>query len=1403
MDLPLTAEEEARFVELWSEHGDAILGEEIPLRIRDQKTGKLVDQSPVDPKEKTLTAAALLHFPDRESVLLLEELDFKTSGRREEPKSQIEKSLPGVPDTHAGIDLRRRGLRRLLFDALVLRSTAQEAGYTLPAGLQSPKGEFQMGEVYDPETGEFRSENIEEYIARTGGGTSGEGTDSPVLRYAQGRKQQSDERRTRTQARKQEIRTPDIESALRSHGITFFEQEDPPRLSEDRTSYCGNPIDGTAYYIVVQQSQRRVPQFVTWDQVLAESRGSLAGEPYALKQVSAKGLSTAPVAKTRYGGERYLTGKKPDADVNLFVYEVYKDQPILQPLVRAISRSGLPERKPTAKAFSRALTEVRLQEETGTEEESDVLRGQRNLYKALRFFRYLCDHVVRYGPVRDGKVTLMVLRPEFYAASKRYFKEVMFPELDAFAHRNRVASQRMRGKSRKKQARIELKEGQGKQKRDPSNTLADPEQNFSIFEGNEVVFYRWSPRSKSRREISRFSPFAFRQFITGRTGKTALQRLPGAVRETAELFMLSGGVRVMGQRRQQRLYRQPNKNVNPDRKMNFGYPDKSRDPFFSWVPATVALDVKRPMSDRSLARSTPELEAVNREIQNARIRSRELQARISMLRRQVAGPEAIKAAQADLTTHIRRSSQLLAKKQQLSRELGAAQSAGSFEEDTFAPCLSDEEKAIQRGIKLARKILQNYRSALGRVRSLFRRLDSRPGALKQQPDVLRMRYDRAAQRKVVDPRDLDDVRRAVVSLARSLASYYRFVGRLGVRAEAGDEVAEAILYGDEDLDLVGLEAALPDSVSESFSALAGRLFTLGEDIRFNDQFDDLEESEFFEQTGAAAGVLTEESYNRFRAQMMLDLGIDRLVVQEVDPQTLQELAKAMRGERVTQRVRARPVAKAIASFVLPPGSLREEAIEAALYEKGWLVRPRVEDPKGDPFLVLYGEGTETALGGVLDLFGYGAYTTAASLERDATNPARVARAMEESTETFALDPAQQADMNYVIMQTVLRIYPALRAEFGREYSKTNAAMLAGDRAVDLLFLALVYEELNGFELAGPLSPAKEEETVTPLKRAIDTLAQDNLRLLRGSAALTSTGSYSVFKTYNPVLAELTRLRWNDRVYDVFVDTPEIVNIDAVGRYGFALARTQFFALSEEIGGDEVPEEVVEEKVKKELKFALTQPVNNVYTNRFTSPRTGETREVEPEVYSMFRLVWPVTAVLEDDDEEDRIASWGGDAPDLGPENGVVPFIEHLRGEAQQAIRSVASRGFAKRLSRATAPTPRLRGGPLTRTRTRREVEASGKEALRALRAPRAAGAAPRIGDVAERTEEARTAAIVPYWQGRPVVEKAVVRQAQSRAETLREQIAELDQTIRALEKQTKKNPTRTRGRRKRRTRRRR
>lgn len=70
-------------------------------------------------------------------------------------------------------------------------------------------------------------------------------------------------------------------TAVDDSGAGVFTRPDPPRLARDGRTFCGNFIDGTAYYMAVSDVDKPDTQFVSWAEVYASAvnGGWLQGEP--------------------------------------------------------------------------------------------------------------------------------------------------------------------------------------------------------------------------------------------------------------------------------------------------------------------------------------------------------------------------------------------------------------------------------------------------------------------------------------------------------------------------------------------------------------------------------------------------------------------------------------------------------------------------------------------------------------------------------------------------------------------------------------------------------------------------------------------------------------------------------------------------------------------------------------------------------------------------------------------------------------------------------------------------------------------------------------------------------------------------------------------------------------------
>lgn len=115
------------------------------------------------------------------------------------------------------------------------------------------------------------------------------------------------------------------------------------------------------------------------------------------------------------------------------------------------------------------------------------------------------------------------------------------------------------------------------------------------------------------------------------------------------------------------------------------------------------------------------------------------------------------------------------------------------------------------------------------------------------------------------------------------------------------------------------------------------------------------------------------------------------------------------------------------------------------------------------------------------------------------------------------------------------------------------------KLLKMVLIVHLYFDLGGYQLAGPLAGGTGKTLFQTGIQAIDK----ELAELIGGKALGSTPveQYTVYKTYNPVLFEMTRLYWPgyaaDRRWRGFLTQPEkLLDVDTVGRYGVAASLMQ-------------------------------------------------------------------------------------------------------------------------------------------------------------------------------------------------------------------------------------------------------
>lgn len=190
------------------------------------------------------------------------------------------------------------------------------------------------------------------------------------------------------------------------------------------------------------------------------------------------------------------------------------------------------------------------------------------------------------------------------------------------------------------------------------------------------------------------------------------------------------------------------------------------------------------------------------------------------------------------------------------------------------------------------------------------------------------------------------------------------------------------------------------------------------------------------------------------------------------------------------------------------------------------------------------------------------------------------------------------------------------------------AVLTGvvdDELLHLLLLVMAYYELDGLLLTGPLSAAPNSAGFE-LTTGVRSL-EGQISTLLGGKPLGSSAeeSYTVYKTYNPVLFEMTRLFWpgtlSDPRWSGILTRPDVLSdVDAAGRYGCAAQLMQQAVLQT---NDKV-------EVSALLQDAIVAPVQAyaksghdnwaAFTQALMLGRKGPTGAIH-----LFDLLWPLGA----------------------------------------------------------------------------------------------------------------------------------------------------------------------------------
>lgn len=600
-------------------------------------------------------------------------------------------------------------------------------------------------------------------------------------------------------------------------------------------------------------------------------------------------------------------------------------------------------------------------------------------------------------------------------------------------------------------------------------------------------------------------------------------------------------------------------------------------------------------------------------------------------------------------------------------------------------CLSGDDLKVRKELRTLSNVLGQFEGALGRVRSIFRRLN-------EEPTALRLGHE-------------GDVPQAVNRIARAYAALIRWQARQEERQGRGDLVAHRVLrtFGSTLLDplnpasayqavlkafrttrgMTGLvpagwvhgrvKSTDPAQIASTLGKMARRAQRQGADFEVVDpvtgQFrmrspetelqtelrDRHDYRDFMnglksrilamrspttqakvkvgtiggeqQEVEAQVRVLPQPGKSALLffegEQKPLPHPMDDLFVYitpSLDPthfQTLTALRKAAEGQGIEMLLRARPRRARGGQW---RGESGQEGPVAAAQE--------FRDKVG-----LYAQGGVRTPYGRVD-----PYDRKAAF--DLTKPPGWPTSLEE-----------QVDANWAIALVVGSVYPALVWGEGVKPS------VAAGECRDLLLLAKLYEFLGGYQLVGPLNPL-EEATMPPfLPRVRQQIRDAEAELLGGSRDVSGSDGYRTYKTYNPVLFELTRLFWPSREAgdaepdwsSILAHPKEMANLDAVGRYGHAAYLTQYMTLHSR------SEAEVSHQLLQALSPALGHSVSDMVRG-ITKDESGQVVPVPEGAYAPFLLNWPLGMDLGE----------AGDAAGLWIRDPLA-YLKTLKEVMQQAV----------------------------------------------------------------------------------------------------------------------------------------
>jgi hypothetical protein len=193
------------------------------------------------------------------------------------------------------------------------------------------------------------------------------------------------------------------------------------------------------------------------------------------------------------------------------------------------------------------------------------------------------------------------------------------------------------------------------------------------------------------------------------------------------------------------------------------------------------------------------------------------------------------------------------------------------------------------------------------------------------------------------------------------------------------------------------------------------------------------------------------------------------------------------------------------------------------------------------------------------------------------------------------------------------------------------------RSLNLVLMSQFYYLFGGFDVLGPI--ALNESKLSAFDKTRRALQTEKLQAYGETKreSLTVGGRYTIYKTYNPILFELTRMYWQtlDSKDSVLLRNRMMVDaIDTTGRYGYSLRQVQNAALIA----------TSEEEVTDILRFRVhdAEQVSTADVLRGLLPRSGRRRsrmqqKAPPGTYEAFTLLWPLGSTR--DEAQEWIDRW--------------------------------------------------------------------------------------------------------------------------------------------------------------------